>query len=125
MQLAVVAAILPSLLLLSRTRAYPLLRIGAALFAALASAGWIVERVLNLPNPIGSLVEGAAHDAPSIAAGLFLLSLLCWLLHKPPSELGQPPEAQPASLKTLLRFQREADLSAVGGNQEIRPGHRG
>ena len=50
MQLAVVAVTLPSLLLMSRTRAYPLLRIGGGLFAALASVSWIVERLLSLPE---------------------------------------------------------------------------
>ena len=77
MQLAVVVAILPSLLLLSRTRAYAPLRIGAALFAAVASIGWIVERLLNLPNAIDPLVESVAHHAPWIAAILLLLGLLC------------------------------------------------
>jgi hypothetical protein len=77
MQLAVVVAILPSLLLLSRTRAYALLRIGAALFAAVASIGWIIERLLNMPNAMDPVVEGVAHHAPWIAAILLLLGLLC------------------------------------------------
>jgi hypothetical protein len=77
MQLAVVVAILPLLLLLSRTRAYSLLRIGAALLAAVVSIGWIVERPLNLPNAIDPLVENVAHLAAWIAATLLLLGLLC------------------------------------------------
>jgi hypothetical protein len=76
MQIIVVAATLPSLLLLSRTRAYSLLRTGGALFAAVASAGWIVERLLKMPNAIGPLVESAADHAPWIVSALFLLSLL-------------------------------------------------
>jgi hypothetical protein len=78
MQLAVVAAILPSLVLLNRTRAYSLLRIGGALFAVVASIGWIVERSLNARNAIGPFVEAVAHHASWIAASLLLLSLLCW-----------------------------------------------
>ena len=46
MQLIVVAATMPSLVLLSRTRAYPVLRIGGGLFAGCASTGWIIERLL-------------------------------------------------------------------------------
>jgi hypothetical protein len=98
MQLAVVAAALPSLLLMSRTRAYPLLRVGVALFAALTSIGWIVERLLNVQNPFDPMVEGAAHHAPWIAAGLLLLSLLCWLLQSFLSEPRDAPEAPAGSL---------------------------
>ena len=75
MQLAVVIAILPSLLLLSRTRIYRFPRIGGALLAALASMGWIVERVLNVQNAINPFVEDAAHHAGWIGAFLFLTSL--------------------------------------------------
>jgi hypothetical protein len=86
MQLAVVAAILPSLLLLSRTRAYSLLRIGGALFAAVASTGWIVERAFHTHNAVSPLVEAVAHHALWIAASLLLLSLLCWPLRRPTEE---------------------------------------
>lgn len=86
MQLAVVAAILPSLLLLSRTRAYSLLRISGALFAGIASIGWIVERAFNMRNAAGPLVEAVAHHAPWIAASLLLLSLLCWPLRRTTDE---------------------------------------
>ena len=47
MQLLVVAVALPSLILMSRTSAYAYLRIPAAIFAVLASLGWITERILN------------------------------------------------------------------------------
>jgi hypothetical protein len=78
MQLAVVAAILPSLLLLSRTRAYSALRIGGGLFAAFASMGWIAERALSVPTAVDPLVENAARHGDVLAAALFLVSLLCW-----------------------------------------------
>jgi hypothetical protein len=45
MQMLVVVALLPSLMLMSRTRVYPILRLAGAGFAALASAGWIAERL--------------------------------------------------------------------------------
>jgi hypothetical protein len=41
MQMAVVAATMPSLILMSRTRACPFLRVGGALFALVASVGWM------------------------------------------------------------------------------------
>jgi hypothetical protein len=89
MQLTVVALTLPSLLLLSRTRTYALLRIGGAGFAAVAALGWIVERSLNTGNVIDPIVENVAHRAPWIAMALFLVSLCCW----PLPELARNPDA--------------------------------
>jgi len=80
MQLLVVVATLPSLLLMSRTRAYPFLRIGGALFAGIASLGWIAERLLSVHNPLGVAVDILAHNALWIAVALFLISLCCWWL---------------------------------------------
>ena len=78
MQLLVVALALPSLLLLSRTPAYPWLRISAALFAAFAACGWISERLLSISTPVDAIVNAAASHAGSLAGVLFLLSLICW-----------------------------------------------
>jgi hypothetical protein len=78
MQLAVVAATLPSLILMSRTRAYPWLRVGGALFAGIASVGWMVERVLGTQSSVDKVVNELAHHSDWIAGGLFLLSIACW-----------------------------------------------
>lgn len=78
MQLAVVAATLPSLILMSRTRAYPGLRICGALGAGVASVGWIVERSLGTQSWVDVVVNALAHHPVWIAGGLFLLSLVCW-----------------------------------------------
>ncbi len=77
MQLAVVAATLPSLLLMSRTRAYPWLRVCGALFAGLASVGWIVERVHGAQSSVDMVVNELARHSVWIAGGLFLLSVAC------------------------------------------------
>lgn len=79
MQLIVVAAIMPSLVLMSRTRAYPLLRIGGALFAGFASLGWIAERLLGVHTSVDMVVDGLAHRGTWVAGVLFLTSLVCWL----------------------------------------------
>ena len=78
MQLLVVAATLPSLVLLSRTRAYSTLRIGGALFAGFASLGWMTERLLDVHNSVDLVVDSVAHHAVWIAGVLFLISLGCW-----------------------------------------------
>ena len=82
MQLLVVAAAMPSLLLISRTRAYSFLRIGAALFAMFASVGWIAERLLNVHNSVDVLVDSVARNAVWIAAGLFAIGVVCFLLEE-------------------------------------------
>ncbi len=81
MQLLVVAATMPSLVLLSRTRAYSVLRIGAALFAGFASLGWIAERLLEVRNSVDVIVDTVAHHAVWIAGSLFLISVVCWSFH--------------------------------------------
>ncbi len=83
MQMLVVAVILPSLMLMSRTRAYPVLRIGGAVFAGGASLGWIVERIFDIQTPVDSIVDSLARHALWIAATLFLVSLACRLLLAP------------------------------------------
>ena len=80
MQLVVVTATMPSLVLMSRTRVYPFLRIGGAMFAGLASLGWIVERLLGVPNSVDVVVDGVAHHAVWIAGALFVISVGCWRL---------------------------------------------
>ena len=76
MQLIVVAAALPSLILLSRTRLYGVVRIGGALFAAIAAGGWIAQRLWNIPNPLDALVTALAQSAAWIAAALTILGAI-------------------------------------------------
>jgi len=83
MQMLVVAVILPSLMLMSRTRAYPVLRIGGAVFAGAASLGWIVERIFDIQTPVDRIVDSLARHALWIASTLFLVSLACRLLLTP------------------------------------------
>jgi hypothetical protein len=81
MQLVVVAATLPSLLLLSRTPAYAVLRISGALFAGCAALGWIGERALNLHSSIDTAVNGVANHAAWVAGVLFASSLMCSMIY--------------------------------------------
>lgn len=63
MQLAVVAAVLPSLLLLSDLPVYRFIRGIGALFAAATSVGWIFERTIGSPNPLEPWVDAIANHA--------------------------------------------------------------
>lgn len=67
--------ILPSLMLMSKTRSYPFLRIGGAVFGGAASVGWIFERILNVEAPVDTIVNAFARHALWIAISLLLLSL--------------------------------------------------
>jgi len=82
MQLMVVAAVMPSLVLLSRVREYAWLRIGGALFAGCASLGWIVERLLGVRLPVDAVVGAVAHRGVWIAGVLFVISVASWRLRK-------------------------------------------
>ena len=75
MQLLVVALIMPSLLLLSRTRTYSKLRVGGAIFAGVASSAWIAERVFGVQTPVDKVVNGLAQTGVWGAAALLALSL--------------------------------------------------
>jgi hypothetical protein len=65
MQLLVIAAILPPLIVLSTTRGFSTLRIAGATFAAVCSLGWIAERAFQLANPI----EPLAHWLAALPVG--------------------------------------------------------
>jgi hypothetical protein len=78
MQLVVVTAMLPSMLLLSRMSSYRVLRVGGASFAIVASLSWIVERSFNTRNVIDPVVEAVAHRGAWLAVALFVLSIMFW-----------------------------------------------
>jgi HupE / UreJ protein len=82
MQLIVVCAILPSLVLLSRTRAYTALRLIGATFAAFASINWTVERLFGLNYSVDLVVDRAAERAQWIAVFLAISSVVVWLLDR-------------------------------------------
>ena len=76
MQLVVVAIALPSLILLSRTRLYPSIRMVGAVFAGVVAIAWIAQRLWDLPNPADAFVMALAQQAAWIAIGLTLLGLI-------------------------------------------------
>src|SRR4051794_5543454 len=99
MQLIVVAAAMPSFVLLSRTHAYSLFRIGGALFAIFASAGWITERLLHVHNSVGVVVDGVAQGALWIAPTLFLTSVVCWRVRNCPDQHAASPSHHPRPMR--------------------------
>lgn len=74
-QLMVVAAVAPSLLLLARTPAYPAFRTAGALFAGVAALAWIAERVSGVANPVAGAMDALLTHGPWLIGGLLLLAL--------------------------------------------------
>ena len=60
MQLLVIAATLPLMIILSTTPSYAAVRIGGAACAAACALGWILERAFNLANPLQPVVDWLA-----------------------------------------------------------------
>lgn len=63
-QLCVVIAVLPFLMLVAPTRAYPPIRTFGAAFAGFAAVAWIEERLRGVPNGVGDMVDTALGHAP-------------------------------------------------------------
>jgi hypothetical protein len=82
MQMAVVAATMPSLVLLSRTRFYAGGRVAGATFAGVAATGWIAERALRVHAGVDGAVGLLAAKAVWIAAGLLMISGVAWVLER-------------------------------------------
>jgi len=75
-QLLVVAAVVPWLMLLAWSGRYTPFRLGGALFAAVASLGWALERLTGVPNPISTSLEGLGSVAPWLLAILAAVAVL-------------------------------------------------
>ena len=78
-QLMVVLAMMPALLMLSATPYYPPIRLTLALFIAGAATAWIIERVSGLSNIVGqSLDTLLSQGIFIIAAFTAVAALLFW-----------------------------------------------
>lgn len=73
-QLGVALLAMIPLLLLARTALYPVVRIIGALFAAVAAAAWIVERVGGVDNPLAGSIDAVAAHAHWLFGGLLLIA---------------------------------------------------
>lgn len=76
MQLVVVAGILPSLLIMSRTKLYTALRIAGALVAGVASIAWILQRVFNVQTHVDAVANMVAQNGAMGACGFFVASVV-------------------------------------------------
>jgi len=77
-QLAIVCAALPSLLILSRKEPYRYLRTGAAAFCAVAATTWIGARTGALPDAVALAMEAVIRQLGWVALALSLIVLVGW-----------------------------------------------
>jgi hypothetical protein len=83
-QLAVVACVMPALLMLAQSPAYSRLRVAGAALAGVAAIAWIVERATERPNRIAENIDLALGYAPWLVA---LLTLWAAFRHLRPGRL--------------------------------------
>jgi hypothetical protein len=81
-QLVVILAAMPWLVLLARSRVYGSVRIAGAALTGVAAAAWFAERALGWVNPIAPLVENVASHALWVLAGLVVLALAATVAEK-------------------------------------------
>lgn len=79
-QLLVVLAAIPSLLMLSRTRFYPACRSIGALVAGLAAIAWLVERLVGYANPVARGIDMVLGHAGYGIAVLTIGAAIAFLL---------------------------------------------
>ena len=97
-QLAVVAAVVPPLLLAARVPSYRYVRTAGALFAGVAAIAWIAERAMNVENPIGRAIDTLLGHAPWIWLVLTIAAVAGALSRRGDSAL-QPVRSDSAARK--------------------------
>lgn len=83
-QLMVVAAAMPALVLLARTRFYPAVRTTGAVLAGVAAIAWIVERSFGTENPVGRAIDAGLGHAPWLWAALTLGAVVAFYRERRP-----------------------------------------
>jgi HupE / UreJ protein len=76
LQLVVILAAMPWLVLLARSRIYGPFRIAGAALTGIAAAAWFVDRAFGWANPVVPLVENVASHALWLLAGLVVLAVI-------------------------------------------------
>ena len=102
MQLLVILATLPVLLVLSQTTYYSVVRPVGAVFAAVCATGWILERAFEISNPLQNLLDWLAAPPAwlmlsaclSSAVSVVLLSAKVSISSKAPMHPDVPTAAK-------------------------------
>lgn len=76
MLLFIILCIVPWLVLLSKSPIHSVIRVGAGMFAIVASVAWIVTRIADRPNVISEYAETILSDGKWLIAALVFLAIL-------------------------------------------------
>jgi hypothetical protein len=86
-QLMVVAAVMPALVMLAHTRWYAVFRPAGAVLAGVAATAWILERSLGVDNPVGRAIDTGLNHAPWLFAALIAGALLAFAAERWPQPM--------------------------------------
>ncbi|WP_321816654.1 MULTISPECIES: HupE/UreJ family protein [unclassified Paraburkholderia] len=90
MQLTVVAAVVPWLILLAKAGRYTAVRTAGAAFSAVASLAWMVERITGFPNFVSRMLDEIMPAAPYLVVVLALCSLMAFAIRRAPTPSRDP-----------------------------------
>jgi hypothetical protein len=82
MQLFVIVLVMPWLILMSDSKIYTYIRIGGAIFAAIAAIAWMSERITTNSNIITKKLELLSTNGIYIIAGLAGIAIVNYLVKK-------------------------------------------
>ncbi|KPI08921.1 hypothetical protein OK074_3445 [Actinobacteria bacterium OK074] len=95
-QLMVVALLMPSLLLLSRTRTYPAARLTVAATGVVLAAAWLAERTTLLTdNPLNHVTDALIAHPYAVAATFAAVAAVSWAV---PGLRASRPEELPSGV---------------------------
>ena len=120
-QLTVVALLMPSLLLLSRTPLYGTTRVAGAAFGFVLSAAWLAERTtLVAKDPLNGVSDALIGHPLRVAAALAGFAVLAWICTSAPIMRAR---AARAGARSTLSDPRHATAQAA--RQGLRSGPSG
>ncbi len=109
-QLLVILAAMPWLVLLARSSVYGPFRIAGASLTGIAAVGWFAERAFGWANPIAPLVDGTASHALWLLAGLVVLAVSATVAENEMNPRRQGPRlarARPSPGDRRVRVRRK------------------
>jgi hypothetical protein len=89
-QIAVVAVVMPILVVMARTSGYAAFRTGAAAFAGIAAIAWIVERVFRVDNVVGRAIDVGLGHAPWVLTALIAGAAVMVALDRRQARIAEP-----------------------------------
>ncbi len=84
MQLFIIVLIVPWLMLLSKTPVYKYFRVSGAAMAGIAAAGWVMERIVGVPNNITVLVGRLTGYGWWVMLGLAAVGVVTYMVYSRP-----------------------------------------